>query len=108
MTAPEKTPQAGRPKGVPDHNQRNHLTNDSHRGKAQGKSQLDAIAAAIAGQRAGAEIVRALRDGIAAPDALLDRLREIDDAATLRAFCRVIQKTLEQGNELPALQRGPR
>ena len=95
MTAPEKTPQAGRPKGVPDHNPLAHLTNDCHRGKPPVDSS---IADTIEGQMAGAQFVRDLCEGIAAPDALYMRLREIaDDAAMMRGFCRAAQKYIERG-----------
>lgn len=94
MTALEKTPQPGRQKGVPDHNQGKHLTNDSRRGKPPVDSS---IADTIAGQMAGAQLVRDLRDGIVAPDLLVTRLREIaDDAAKMRGFCRSLQKFIER------------
>ena len=69
----------------------------SPRGK-DADAPFDSIAAAIAGQQAGACFVRDLRDGMAAPDALCLRLRELaGDAARLRGFCRALQKQLERG-----------
>lgn len=97
MTAPEKTPQAGRPRVVPDQNPRNHLTNSVKPRKAAA-APFDSIADAIAGQQEGVRLVRDLRTTFASPDALLLRLREnLGNAAKMRGFCRALQKIIEQG-----------
>ena len=65
----------------------------------RGKVHFKAIGDTIAGQQEGVRFMRELCDGIAAPDALCLRLREIaDDAAKMRGFCRALQKYIERGS----------
>ena len=60
---------------------------------------FDAVAQTILGQGEARHFLRDLRDGLAAPDALFMRLREIaDDAAKMRGFCRALQKYIERGS----------
>ena len=89
-----ETPQAGRPRGAPDHNQRNHFTNSVKPRKA---APFDSIADTIAGQIEGSRFVRDLCAGVSAPDAMFMRLREIaGNAAKMRGFCRALQKYIER------------
>ena len=89
MTDEKKAARQGGPCQNPDPN----CSIASHRGNAQ----FDAIADTIAGQRAGAQFVRDLCDGISAPDAMFIRLQEIAKApAKLRGFCRALQKFIER------------
>ena len=99
MTTTEKTPRAGRPRGVPpDQNSRRHLTNSATPRKAAA-APFDSIADTIAGQQDGARFIRGLRESYCEPDALATRLQEIaDDAATMRGFCRALQKFIERGS----------
>ena len=96
VTTTEKTPRAGRPRGVPDQNPRRHFTNSATPRKAA--APFDSIADTIAGQQEGVRLVRDLRTTFASPDALLLRLREnLGNAAKMRGFCRALQKIIEQG-----------
>ena len=95
MTQSE-TPQAGRPRGAPDHNQRNHFTNSV---KPRKVAPFDSIADTIAGQQEGSLFLRDLRTTFASPDALFLRLREnLGNAAKMRGFCRALQKFIEKGS----------
>ena len=108
MTAQKKTPQIGGSRGVSGSSCKQIVAQPRERREELKVASFDAIADAIAGQMAAAQFVRDLRGNIVAPDLLFARLRGITDDAAMRGFCRVIQKTLEQGNELTALQLGPR
>ena len=78
------------------HYTRPDFSNNAHRGKSQ---QFNAIADTIRGQEEGARFVRELCDGLADPDAIFMRLREIaEDAAATRGFCRALQKYIERGS----------
>lgn len=65
---------------------------------AQCNAPFDSIADTILGQQEGVRFVRDLCDGISAPDAMFIRMQEIATApATMRGFCRALQKYIERG-----------
>ena len=80
--------------GGPCQNADSHSSNIA----APCNAPFDSIADTIRGQEEGQRFVLALRDGIASPDALLMRLRElVTSPAATRGFCRTLQKFIERG-----------
>ena len=82
--------------GGPCQNTHPHSSNRLRNAKAL----FDAIAQTIVGGQDGNSFIRGLRESYCEPDALATRLLEIaDDAATMRGFCRALQKYIERGTE---------
>ena len=81
--------------GGPCQNTYPHFSNRLRNAKAP----FDAIAQTIVGGQEGNRFIRGLRESYCEPDALATRLQEIaDDAATMRGFCRALQKFIEGGS----------
>ena len=81
--------------GGPCQNTYPHFSNRLRNAKAP----FDAIAQTIVGGQEGNRFIRGLRESYCEPDALATRLQEIaDDAATMRGFCRALQKFIERGS----------
>lgn len=82
--------------GGSNHNLPCNFSITSSRGKAE---RFDVIGDTIRGQEEGRRFVRDLRDGIADPDAIFMRLRELaSDTPRRRGFCRALQKFIERGS----------